>query len=151
MALSNEYETNTRKGERQDSWINWILSCSLPRDYLPNYGDSFSIPMHPKVMIPKLSVMLVDSLQHKYIWHCCLTYTAFRQLFYSATNRSMCKKRVTSGPPGRRCVTQLGVSFEGKRNRELGMSLKSTIFRDITPCSPLKANRRFGETYRLHL
>jgi hypothetical protein len=28
---------------------------------------------------------------------------------------------------------------------------KSTIFWDITPCSPLKVNRRFGGTYRLHL
>jgi hypothetical protein len=26
--------------------------------------------------------------------------------------------------------------------------LKSTIFWDITPCSPLKVNRRFGGTYR---
>jgi hypothetical protein len=25
---------------------------------------------------------------------------------------------------------------------------KSTIFWDITPCSPLKVNRRFGGTYR---
>jgi hypothetical protein len=30
-------------------------------------------------------------------------------------------------------------------------SLKSTIFWDITPCSPLKVNRCFGGTYRLHL
>jgi hypothetical protein len=29
--------------------------------------------------------------------------------------------------------------------------MKSTIFWDITPCSPLSVNRRFGETYRLHL
>jgi hypothetical protein len=29
--------------------------------------------------------------------------------------------------------------------------MKSTIFRDITPCSPLSVNRRFGGTYRLHL
>jgi hypothetical protein len=29
--------------------------------------------------------------------------------------------------------------------------MKSTIIRDITPCSPLKANRRFGGTYRFHL
>jgi hypothetical protein len=29
--------------------------------------------------------------------------------------------------------------------------LKSTIFWDITPCSPLKVNRRFGGTYSLHL
>jgi hypothetical protein len=27
----------------------------------------------------------------------------------------------------------------------------STIFWDITPCSPLNVNRRFGGTYRLHL
>jgi hypothetical protein len=29
--------------------------------------------------------------------------------------------------------------------------LKSTIFWDIAPCSPLRDNRRFGGTYRLHL
>jgi hypothetical protein len=29
--------------------------------------------------------------------------------------------------------------------------MKSTVFRDITPCNPLKTNRRFRETYRLHL
>jgi hypothetical protein len=29
--------------------------------------------------------------------------------------------------------------------------MKSTIFWDITPCSPLSVNRRFGGTYRLHL
>jgi hypothetical protein len=29
--------------------------------------------------------------------------------------------------------------------------LKSTIYWDMTPCSPLNVNRRFGATYRLHL
>jgi hypothetical protein len=29
--------------------------------------------------------------------------------------------------------------------------MKSTIFRDIAPCSPLSVNRRFGGTYRLLL
>jgi hypothetical protein len=29
--------------------------------------------------------------------------------------------------------------------------MKSTIFWDITPCSPLSVNRRFGGTYCLHL
>jgi hypothetical protein len=29
--------------------------------------------------------------------------------------------------------------------------MKSTIFWDIKPCSPLSVNRRFGETYRLQL
>jgi hypothetical protein len=29
--------------------------------------------------------------------------------------------------------------------------MKGTIFWDITPCSPLKVNRRFGGTYLLHL
>jgi hypothetical protein len=28
--------------------------------------------------------------------------------------------------------------------------MKSAIFWDITPCSPLKVSRRFGRTYRLH-
>jgi hypothetical protein len=28
--------------------------------------------------------------------------------------------------------------------------MKSTVFWDITPCSPLNVNRRFGGTYRLH-
>jgi hypothetical protein len=29
--------------------------------------------------------------------------------------------------------------------------MKGTIFWDVTPFSPLSANRRFGGTYRLHL
>jgi hypothetical protein len=29
--------------------------------------------------------------------------------------------------------------------------IKSFIFWDITPCSPLKVSRLFGRTYRLHL
>jgi hypothetical protein len=29
--------------------------------------------------------------------------------------------------------------------------IKSYIFRDKTPCNPLKINRRFGGTCRLHL
>jgi hypothetical protein len=29
--------------------------------------------------------------------------------------------------------------------------MKSTIFGDITPCSPLSVSRRLGGTYRLHL
>jgi hypothetical protein len=31
------------------------------------------------------------------------------------------------------------------------ISSKSSIFWDITPCSPLKVNRRFGRTCRCHL
>jgi hypothetical protein len=31
------------------------------------------------------------------------------------------------------------------------MGMKSTVFCDITPYSPLKVNRRFGGTCRLHL
>jgi hypothetical protein len=31
------------------------------------------------------------------------------------------------------------------------LDIKRTTFWDITPCSPLKVNRRFGGTYRLHL
>jgi hypothetical protein len=30
------------------------------------------------------------------------------------------------------------------------VNMKSTIFWNITPCSPLKVRRRFGESYRLH-
>jgi hypothetical protein len=29
--------------------------------------------------------------------------------------------------------------------------MKSIVFWDMTPCSPLSCNRRFGGTYRLHL
>jgi hypothetical protein len=29
--------------------------------------------------------------------------------------------------------------------------MKSIIFRDMTPCSPLSCTRRFGGKYRLHL
>jgi hypothetical protein len=39
------------------------------------------------------------------------------------------------------------VGFEGFT----AVVLTSTIILDITPCSPLRSNRRFGGTYRLHL
>jgi hypothetical protein len=38
-----------------------------------------------------------------------------------------------------------------QQTRRTSKILKSTIFWDITPCSPLSVNRRFGGTYRLHL
>jgi hypothetical protein len=31
------------------------------------------------------------------------------------------------------------------------VAIKSSIFWDIAPCSPLKINRRFGGTYHLHI
>jgi hypothetical protein len=31
------------------------------------------------------------------------------------------------------------------------MFMKNSIFWDISPCSPLRVNGPFGETYRLHL
>jgi hypothetical protein len=37
------------------------------------------------------------------------------------------------------------------RTRESVLHLRSTIFWDMTPCSPLSFNRRFAGTYRLHL
>jgi hypothetical protein len=33
----------------------------------------------------------------------------------------------------------------------IGPVIESTIFWDITPCSPVKISQRFGGTYRLHL
>jgi hypothetical protein len=33
----------------------------------------------------------------------------------------------------------------------IAVVMKSIIFWDMTPCSPLSFNRRFGGTYRLHL
>jgi hypothetical protein len=36
-------------------------------------------------------------------------------------------------------------------NMKISFVLKSIIFWDMTPCSPLGFNRRFGGTYRLHL
>jgi hypothetical protein len=39
------------------------------------------------------------------------------------------------------------------QNREIAnyIGRKTTVFWDITPCTPLKVNRRFGRIYRLHL
>jgi hypothetical protein len=31
------------------------------------------------------------------------------------------------------------------------VTMNSSLFWDMTPCSPVKVNRRFGRTYRLHL
>jgi hypothetical protein len=36
-------------------------------------------------------------------------------------------------------------------NGTAGGYMKSIIFWDMTPCSPLSFNRRFGGTHRLHL
>jgi hypothetical protein len=36
-------------------------------------------------------------------------------------------------------------------NLKIRENLKSTILWDITPCSPLEVNRRFGRIYKLHL
>jgi hypothetical protein len=48
-------------------------------------------------------------------------------------------------------VISLENVFTEKNTNVWISSLKSIIFRDITPCSPLKFNRCFGGTYRLHL
>jgi hypothetical protein len=41
-------------------------------------------------------------------------------------------------------------TMKSSRNSEQ-IFMKSTIFWDITPCSPLSVKRPFGGTYRLHL
>jgi hypothetical protein len=41
--------------------------------------------------------------------------------------------------------------LSSRQNIYVCVWLKSTIFWDITPCSPLNVNRSFGGTYRLHL
>jgi hypothetical protein len=46
---------------------------------------------------------------------------------------------------------QLGMEVQKVYEVPLPDSMKSSVFWDITPCSPLKANRRFGGTCRLHL
>jgi hypothetical protein len=53
-------------------------------------------------------------------------------------------------------LQNVGIKFKSDDGR-LGFEvftavvMKSIIFCDITQCSPLRVNRRFGETYRLHL
>jgi hypothetical protein len=49
--------------------------------------------------------------------------------------------------PGNVCLRTPRDSLNAEKNSPL----KSTIFWDITTCSLLNVNRRFGETYRLHL
>jgi hypothetical protein len=49
-------------------------------------------------------------------------------------------------------VSLLTASLNKQLKRpQANIKLKSTIFWDITPCSPLSVNWRFGGTYRLHL
>jgi hypothetical protein len=49
--------------------------------------------------------------------------------------------------PVKRIATEcMGIEGDGTK-----ISFKSTIFWDIAPCSPLRVNRGFGETYRFHL
>jgi hypothetical protein len=53
--------------------------------------------------------------------------------------------------------TAYGVSYQFYENMklfleaELSYVLKNSIFWDITPCSPLNVNRRFGGMFRLRL
>jgi hypothetical protein len=47
-------------------------------------------------------------------------------------------------------MIQLGETYVGTEVLT-PVVMKSTILWDITPCSPLEVNRRFGGTYRLHL
>jgi hypothetical protein len=47
--------------------------------------------------------------------------------------------------------TVLLISYRSKVKTRLTTILKSSIFWDIMPCSPLKVNRSFGGTWRLHL
>jgi hypothetical protein len=63
----------------------------------------------------------------------------------------------------RRCVKKIVLNASKKRRKRkqsvgfvgfqvlTAVVMKSTMFRNITPCSPLEVNRRFGRTYRLHL
>jgi hypothetical protein len=60
-----------------------------------------------------------------------------------------------------RGIVESQLGWESWRNSERNMfnwhnvdhesHIKSTIFWDITPCSPLKVSKRFGGTYRPHL
>jgi hypothetical protein len=54
--------------------------------------------------------------------------------------------------PRRRCDDNIKMHIREIRWGSMDwINLKSTVFWDITPCSPLRVNRRFGGTYRLHL
>jgi hypothetical protein len=46
-------------------------------------------------------------------------------------------------------VTVRSDEWDGKTGFQVltAVVMKGTIFRDITPCSPFKVNRRFGGTY----
>jgi hypothetical protein len=48
-------------------------------------------------------------------------------------------------------LEKLNVRLRFSERRTTYCSLLSIIFWDVTPCSLLKCNRRFGGTYRLHL
>jgi hypothetical protein len=55
--------------------------------------------------------------------------------------------------------TSFGVTFQTNQTSKYcvgfevltAVAMQSTIYWDITPCSPLSVNRRFGGTYCLHL
>lgn len=40
--------------------------------------------------------------------------------------------------------------YEAVSNSWTAMTMKNSYLWDVTPCSPMKATRRFGRTYRLH-
>jgi hypothetical protein len=83
-----------------------------------------------------------DSQLHVICWHLSLL-SEFDHSHLKLLERGWHWYRQTTG-------TQIQEAFY-KMHLQLGttLSLKSTIFRDITPCSLLSVNPRFGGTYRL--
>jgi hypothetical protein len=59
---------------------------------------------------------------------------------------SLCKLRTSPGPQARIDTDATYVGSEVLT----AVVMKSSVFWDITPCGPLKVNRRLGGTCRLH-
>jgi hypothetical protein len=53
-------------------------------------------------------------------------------------------------PPHRRRISDLNLIFYVRFEVPTAVVMKSSILWDIKPYSPLKVNRCFGGTYRLH-
>jgi hypothetical protein len=76
-----------------------------------------------------------ESSMRKLMVLCELVFVLYNEEFYGTSSRTMCIRQIRN----------VGSQFL------IAMFVKSSLFWDVTRYSPLKVNKGFGWTYRLHL